>query len=274
MKINRFIALTVIALLVVGAMGFIATRGLALGSNNHQQQALSTQVPDTGEASDPNEVQSVIDTDNIEEQVGDQVSDKNMPEAASSGAGVQASAPAASVAASSQVSVPATKLTGIVSTSAQTTSITETAPVVDPTTNITDTTNVNEQTGNQVEDGQPDVTEMNSEASGTGEAANAPDSGVQDPSYNSSIAVDQSQASGLSEADESAALQSKATISAAEAEVAVMAANPGTKVVKTELDNENGALVYSVELSNGADVKVDAGNGTILYTDNGADGEQ
>jgi len=32
-------------------------------------------------------------------------------------------------------------------------------------------------------------------------------------------------------------------------------------------DNENGALVYSVELSNGLDVKVDAGNGTILSTE-------
>jgi uncharacterized membrane protein YkoI len=33
------------------------------------------------------------------------------------------------------------------------------------------------------------------------------------------------------------------------------------------------ALVYSVELSTGADVKVDAGNGAILHTDSGADNE-
>jgi len=105
------------------------------------------------------------------------------------------------------------------------------------------------------------------------EAPGAPDSGAQDPSYASSITVDQAAMEGMSEADEAAALQGKATISAADAEAAVLAANPGATVVKTELDNENGALVYSVELSNGADVKVDAGNGSILFTDSGADNE-
>ena len=34
--------------------------------------------------------------------------------------------------------------------------------------------------------------------------------------------------------------------------------------VKTELDDENGALVYSVEFSNGTDVKVDAMTGKVL----------
>ena len=119
------------------------------------------------------------------------------------------------------------------------------------------------QSGQQVEDGQPDGAE----------APGAPDSGVQEPSYTGSISVDQTATENMSEADEAAALQSKATISAAEAEKAALAANPGTTVVKSELDNENGALVYSVELSNGADVKVDAGNGAILFTDSGADHE-
>ena len=59
----------------------------------------------------------------------------------------------------------------------------------------------------------------------------------------------------------------KATITVTQAEAAALAANPGTTVVKVELDNENGALVYSVELSNGLDVKVDAGNGEILHTE-------
>jgi uncharacterized membrane protein YkoI len=77
----------------------------------------------------------------------------------------------------------------------------------------------------------------------------------------------------MSEADETATLQSQATISAADAEAAALVANPDTTVVKTELDNENGVLVYSVELSTGADVKVDAGNGSILFTDSGADSE-
>jgi len=89
----------------------------------------------------------------------------------------------------------------------------------------------------------------------------------QQPQYTGSITIDESQYEGVSEADEAAALQAKATITSAQAEAAALAANPGTTVVKTELDNENGVLVYSVELSNGMDVKVDAGNGKILYTE-------
>jgi uncharacterized membrane protein YkoI len=90
---------------------------------------------------------------------------------------------------------------------------------------------------------------------------------VQSPAYTGSIAVDQKATEGMSEADEAAALQSKAAISAKDAEAAALAANPGTTAVKIELDNENGALVYSVELSNGKDVKVDAGNGNILHVE-------
>ena len=116
----------------------------------------------------------------------------------------------------------------------------DTAEVAD----AADTDNVDLQCGEQIEDGQPDGTE------GT-EAA--------EPVVN--------------EADEATALQGQATISSADAESAALAANPGTSVVKTELDDENGTVVYSVELSNGADVKVDAGNGSILTTDSGADNE-
>ncbi|MBU1660436.1 MAG: PepSY domain-containing protein [Chloroflexi bacterium] len=123
-----------------------------------------------------------------------------------------------------------------------------------------DTDTIDEQCGEQVEDGQPD-----------GAEDTGPD--VQDPSYSGSIAVDQAQTEGMSETDETAALQGKAVITAAEAEAAALDANPGASVVTTELDNENGTLVYSVELDNGADVKVDAGNAAILFTDSGADNE-
>ena len=92
---------------------------------------------------------------------------------------------------------------------------------------------------------------------------------VQSPIYKGSITVSQAQNDGMNEAQEAAALQSQTKISAAQAEAAALAANPGTKVVKTELDNENGALVYSVQLSNGLDVKVDAGNGKILHSEQG-----
>jgi len=91
----------------------------------------------------------------------------------------------------------------------------------------------------------------------------------QQPQYTGSILVDDAQYEGMSEADEAAALQGYATVTAAEAEAAALAANPGTTAVETELDNENGVLVYSVELSNGMEVKVDAGNGQILYTEAG-----
>ena len=69
------------------------------------------------------------------------------------------------------------------------------------------------------------------------------------------------------EAAEAAALASKATISEQQAIDAALAANPGTTMVKVSLDDENGLVVYSVELSNGADVHVDATTGQIASTD-------
>ncbi|MCA9898767.1 MAG: PepSY domain-containing protein [Ardenticatenaceae bacterium] len=99
---------------------------------------------------------------------------------------------------------------------------------------------------------------------------------VQEPSYTGSIPVDEAQTDGMNEADEAAALQGKATISADEAKAAAEAANPGAQAVKVELDNQNGYLVYSVELDNGLDVKIDAGDAAVLHTeqaDNDADEE-
>ena len=93
------------------------------------------------------------------------------------------------------------------------------------------------------------------------------------PSYDSSIRVDDAQYEGVSEADEAAALAGSATITPEQAKAAALKANPDVTVIKVELDNENGALVYSVELSNGLDVKVDAGNGAVLHKDSGADHE-
>jgi uncharacterized membrane protein YkoI len=64
---------------------------------------------------------------------------------------------------------------------------------------------------------------------------------------------------------EPADLSSLAKIRADQAMAAAQSAFPGTAVKKVELDNENGCLVYSVFLSNGLDVKVDAGNGSVLH---------
>jgi uncharacterized membrane protein YkoI len=64
MKINRFVALAAIALLVVGAMGVVAARSFA------QTPSPTTHVQAT--AAPGGEEAVGADTDNVEEQVGDQ----------------------------------------------------------------------------------------------------------------------------------------------------------------------------------------------------------
>jgi len=86
-----------------------------------------------------------------------------------------------------------------------------------------------------------------------------------DPSYASSISAPDDE--NASEADEAAALAPLATVTADEARDAALAAVPGT-AGEVELDNENGAVVYSVEITDSSgshiDLKVDAGNGAVL----------
>ncbi len=59
-------------------------------------------------------------------------------------------------------------------------------------------------------------------------------------------------------------------ITAEQAQTAALAVQSGT-VLKTELDDENGQLVYSVEFDGGVDVKVDAMTGSVLSTETGQD---
>lgn len=68
---------------------------------------------------------------------------------------------------------------------------------------------------------------------------------------------------------EPADLQALTSITADEAQATALASFPSTDVLTTDLDNENGCLVYGVELTNGYDVKVDAGTGVMLYADTG-----
>jgi uncharacterized membrane protein YkoI len=68
------------------------------------------------------------------------------------------------------------------------------------------------------------------------------------------------------EQKESANLQSLAKISPQQAQQAAEKVIGG-KASQVELENEDGNLVYSVIIGQ-KDVKVDAGNGKILYTDN------
>jgi uncharacterized membrane protein YkoI len=70
------------------------------------------------------------------------------------------------------------------------------------------------------------------------------------------------------EANEGAKLQSLAKISASQAQQTAEAAQ-GNKASSTQLENEDGNLVYAVNIGQN-EVKVDAGNGKILYTDNTA----
>ncbi len=111
-----------------------------------------------------------------------------------------------------------------------------------------------------------DVQEENGpqdEADDADEAGDEDADGVQEPQLNGSIAVPQGQDESLSEADEAAALAPLAKITADEASAAAQAEVPGD-VQKVELENENGSLVYSVEIG-GKDVKVDAGTGAVLH---------
>ncbi len=95
-------------------------------------------------------------------------------------------------------------------------------------------------------------------AGGVGKAAWAADqkTNAQVPTYTCSIKVPE---------PEPADLSTLAKIKADQAMAAAQAAFPGVAVRKVELDNENGCLVYSVDLSNGMDVKVDAGDGRVLF---------
>lgn len=80
--------------------------------------------------------------------------------------------------------------------------------------------------------------------------------GGQLPQYECSIKVPE---------PEPANLASLAKISANQAVSAAQAAYPGAQVKKVELENENGCLVYAVELSNGLELKVDAGTGRVVH---------
>jgi hypothetical protein len=60
-------------------------------------------------------------------------------------------------------------------------------------------------------------------------------------------------------------LAALAKITADEAMAAARAAYPGSRVQRVELENDNGCLVYGISLSNGLEVKVDAGTGVVLH---------
>ncbi len=70
------------------------------------------------------------------------------------------------------------------------------------------------------------------------------------------------------EVNEGAKLQPLAKISASQAQQTAEAAQGG-KASSTKLENEDGNLIYAVNIGQN-EVAIDAGNGRILYTDNTA----
>ncbi|MDE0805303.1 MAG: PepSY domain-containing protein [Acidimicrobiales bacterium] len=93
----------------------------------------------------------------------------------------------------------------------------------------------------------------------------------QDPTLNGSIQTPEDES--LSEADEAKALEGLAKISPADAEQAALAAVPGTVNGAPELENEDGSVVYEMEITSAdgtvTEVVVDAGNGDVLAQEAG-----
>lgn len=117
----------------------------------------------------------------------------------------------------------------------------------------------------------------------TGTASTPAPAVANEPSYRASIQVPnvqdaQANDPGKSDTDQEAAessqLASQAKTTPEQARSAALAAVPG-QVTKVSLDNENGNLVYSVEITDAsgvtADVKVDAGDGRVLAREQGED---
>jgi uncharacterized membrane protein YkoI len=105
---------------------------------------------------------------------------------------------------------------------------------------------------------------------GTGEQAgegNTADAGTAgDPAYVGSLKVDETPLQTLPDAGRCNALKTMAKVTVEAAQAAALKANAGSTIDTIELDVENGYLVYSVQLKDGRDVKVDAGNGSVLAT--------
>ena len=86
---------------------------------------------------------------------------------------------------------------------------------------------------------------------------------------------DGEEAENRAEGAESERLKSLARITPEQAQAAALAQIPGT-VKKVELENEDGNLVYGVEIktANGeSDVKVDAGDGRVLHVEKDGEGD-
>ncbi len=116
------------------------------------------------------------------------------------------------------------------------------------------------------------------QAPGNGETAGQGDTN-EAPTYKSSVQSPESPEAAengveQSDAAEAAQLAPLAKVSETDASAAATAAVPGT-VAKVELSNENGNVVYDVEVKAAdgtkTDVTIDAGNGKVLAQETEAD---
>jgi hypothetical protein len=95
-------------------------------------------------------------------------------------------------------------------------------------------------------------------ASAANSGSGGSEQNLQHPAYACSIKVPEPEPRDLA---------GLAKITAAQAMATAQAAYPGTKVEKVALENENGCLVYAVNLSNGLELEVDAGNAKVLHVE-------
>ncbi len=96
----------------------------------------------------------------------------------------------------------------------------------------------------------------------------------QEATVKGSVSVPEA-ATEVPDAEEAAQLAKLATIDTKAAEAAATASVPGSSVVRTDLGDEDGFLVYDVSVKDGAgavtEVKVDAGNASVLASEAGDD---
>jgi uncharacterized membrane protein YkoI len=103
---------------------------------------------------------------------------------------------------------------------------------------------------------------------------------TQEPKINGTIPAPKDAAGAeTTEAAETAALAGLAKVSEADARNAALAKFPGATITKASLGDENGFIVWSVELTDASkasqEVKIDAGSGAVLAVEaGGADNEK
>ncbi len=155
-----------------------------------------------------------------------------------------------------------------VSASTNTSTATNTTTDTEPTQKV-DNDNVQEEVGsqNQANDGSEVATAEQPETAETPETAGTPEMDTvndQSPSYTASIPAP------TDATDEQLGALAKITPDNAAAAALRDPTLVGGTVNHVELDDENGNVVYSVEVTVGSsvyDAKVDAGTGLLLYID-------